>query len=98
MIVGSEVKKGDIVSAVGLLGEVVGRFVEETDTEVVLKSGRVFVPSQGESQGGFVASVGMTCRQDLNEVRLNKSLIFTVVPTHEVIEKGWIQAESGIVV
>ena len=87
----------DVVVVVSMMGEVIGRVKEETDTSITLESPRLFVPGQDASGGGFAPGVSMTGAQDLDEATFNKSVILTVIPCHEAVKKGWVEAVSSIV-
>jgi hypothetical protein len=89
--------KGEIVTVVTMMGEIVGRLQDETTEGYLLESPRLFVPAQGESSGGFAPGLSMTGVQDTKEAVINKDLVLTVVETHETVAKGWIEATSGIV-
>ena len=93
----NEMKKGDVVSVISMMGEVVGRLVEETDLTVNLADPRLFVPAREGSAGGFAPGVCMTGKQDLDEVSINRSVILCVVPSHPEIESGWREAVTGLV-
>jgi hypothetical protein len=89
--------KGEIVTVVTMMGEVVGRLKEETSKGYVLESPRLFVPAQGESSGGFAPGLCMTGAQNPEEGVINKDLTLTVILTHEGVAKGWTEAVSSIV-
>lgn len=89
--------KGEVVSIVSMMGEVVGRLKEETTDGYVIESPRLFVPSQGESSGGFAPGLSMTGAQNPDEGTINKAVILTVCKTHEQVANGWVEATSGIV-
>jgi hypothetical protein len=91
-------KKGDVVTLVTMMGEVVGRLKEENDSGYVVGSPRLFVPAPDSSAGGFAPGLSMTGKQDLSEAEINKSVVLTVIPTHHDVEAGWLQATTGIVV
>ena len=88
--------KGEVVSIVTMMGEIVGRLKEETSTGYVVESPRLFVPGD-QNQGGFAPGVSMTGKQEPNESTINKAVVLTVVQTHPDVEAGWVQATSGIV-
>ena len=90
-------KKGDIVTIVSMMGEVVGRLVEETDLSVTLSNPRLFVPAREGSAGGFAPGVCMTGQQDLDKVSINQAVVLCVVPSHADIAAGWQEATSSIV-
>ena len=90
-------KKGDVVTIVSMMGEVVGRLVEETDLTVTLADPRLFVPAREGSAGGFAPGVCMTGQQNLDEVSINRTVVLCVVPSHPEIESGWREAVTGLV-
>ena len=89
--------KNEVVTVITMMGEVVGRLKEETDSGYVLESPRLFVPAQEGSAGGFAPGLSMTGDQHPNEANVNKHLVLTVVKTHEQVAKGWQEATSSIV-
>ena len=89
--------KGEVVTVVSMMGEIVGRLKEERDNEYVIESPRMFVPAQGESGGGFAPGLSMTGKQDLDEGVINKTVVMTVLECHPEIAKAWTQATSGLV-
>jgi len=90
--------KGEVVSIVTMMGEVVGRLKEETDNGYVLESPRLFVPAQAESSGGFAPGLSMTGEQNPTSAHINKTVVMTVCKTHEQVAKGWQEATSSIIV
>ena len=89
--------KGEVVTVVTMMGEVIGRLKEETTDGYVVESPRLFVPAQGESSGGFAPGLSMTGQQDLDIATINKRVTMTVLKSHEEIARAWSQATSGIV-
>lgn len=89
--------KGEVVTIVTMMGEVVGRLKDETTDGYVVESPRLFVPAQGESGGGFAPGLCMTGTQHPNEAHINKDLTLTVCVTHPDVAKGWTEATSGLV-
>ena len=89
--------KGEVVTVVSMMGEIVGRLKDETSNGYVVESPRLFVPAQGESSGGFAPGLSMTGQQDLDEATINKEVVMTVIECHPEIAKAWTQATSGIV-
>ena len=87
----------EVVTVVSMMGEVVGRVKEENDLSITLESPRLFVPGQDAQGGGFAPGVSMTGAQDLKEATFNKSVVLTVIPCHEAVEKGWVEQTSGLV-
>jgi hypothetical protein len=90
-------KNGTVVTVVSMLGEVVGRLKGENESTITLGDPRLFVPSPEGNSGGFAPGICMTGQQNLEEIELNKTVVFTMVPCHPEIESGWRQATSGIV-
>lgn len=90
-------KNGEVVTLVTMLGEVVGRLKEETDTGYVVESPRLFVPGQ-DGKGGFAPGLSMTGKQDLSEALINKHVVLSVIPSHSEIEAGWIEVTSGLII
>ena len=90
--------KGEVVTLVTMMGEVVGRLKEETEHGYVVDSPRLFVPAPDSSAGGFAPGLSMTGKQNIDQAVINKAVTMTVVPTHHDVEAGWHQATSGIVV
>ena len=88
---------GEVVTVVTMMGEIVGRLKEETDSGYVLESPRLFVPAQEGSSGGFAPGLSMTGDQNPNSAHINKDLVMTVVVTHDQVAKGWQEATSSIV-
>ena len=88
--------KGEVVTLVSMMGEVVGRLKEETDNGYLIESPRLFVPAQSGDNGGFAPGLSMTGEQHPNEAHINKGLVIAVVKTHEGVAKGWVEATSGI--
>ena len=89
---------GNVVTVVTILGEIVGRCKAENDVSLTLESPRLFVPAQGDASGGFAPGLCMTGKVNLDEAVLNKSVLLTVVPSHQQIESGWREATSGVIV
>jgi hypothetical protein len=88
--------KGEIVTVVTMMGEVVGRLKDETTDGYVIESPRLFVPAQGESAGGFAPGLSMTGEQHPKECTINKQVTLTLVKTHQQVADGWTEATSGI--
>ena len=89
--------KGEVVTLVSMMGEVVGRLKEETTDGYVVESPRLFVPAQGDTSGGFAPGLSMTGEQNPDQATINKGLVMAVVKTHEGVAKGWTEAVSSIV-
>jgi len=89
--------KNDVVTAVTMLGEVVGKFLEEDDTTITLGDPRLFVPGQ-DGKGGFAPGLSMTGAQELSEAKINRAVCLSVIPAHPEIEAGWREITSGLIV
>ena len=89
--------KNEVVTVITMMGEIVGRLKEETETGYVVESPRLFVPAQAETSGGFAPGLSMTGDQHPNSAHINKHLVMTVVKTHEQVAKGLQEATSSIV-
>ena len=88
--------KGEVVTVLTMMGEVIGRLKEETSTGYVITNPRLFVPGE-DNRGGFAPGLSMTGEQEPSEATINRALALTVVKTHADVEAGWVQATSGIV-
>ena len=89
--------KGEVVTVLTMMGEVIGRLKEETSTGYVIDNPRLFVPGD-QNQGGFAPGLSMTGSQEPSEATINKTVTLTVLKTHPDVEAGWVQATSGIVI
>ena len=89
--------KGEVVTLVTMMGEVVGRLKEEGTNSYTITSPRLFVPAQGESSGGFAPGLSMTGEQNPSEANINRAVVLTVTKTHKQVADGWVEATSGIV-
>lgn len=86
--------KGSIVCVVTSNGDVVGRLLESNQDSLLLDTPKAFMPT--EKGMGFAPSVSMGCAE-VATARYNMSLVLTVTPAHEEIQKAWRQMTSGIV-
>ena len=89
--------KGEVVTVLTMMGEVIGRLKEETSTGYVIESPRLFVPGE-DNRGGFAPGLSMTGSQEPGQATINKAVTLTVLKTHSDVEAGWVQATSGIVI
>ena len=90
--------KGEVVTLVTMMGEIVGRLKDEDTHGYILEDPRLFVPTQGEgNQGGFAPGVSMTGKQEMGEAHFNRAVVLTCIPAHDVIEQGWREVVSGII-
>jgi len=88
--------KKDVISLITNAGEYVGRFKDESPSEITITDPKMLI--SGENGVGFARSVSITAKEDLSELTFNKSGVTFVAPSSEVIEKAFISANSGIVV
>lgn len=96
LINNSKKLEGEVVVAVTIAGEIVGRLVEKNDTTVTISDPRYFMATQ---QGaGFGPSLCMTGKPDLDQVELNTSGVLMVTAVAPEAEKAWRTAVSGLVV
>ena len=87
--------KGDIVTLVTHVGEVIGRVVEDYADNIELASPRLFVNS--EDGAGLAPGVCMTGMKDPDVGIFYKGSIVAVVETAPELKKAWQQHTSGIV-
>ena len=88
--------KNDIVTLVAVTGaEYVGKFESEGSDTFVIREPYIVTP-QGESLG-FMPTVAMSGKPELNTVTFQKTGIITVVPTADEVAKAYIKSSSGIV-
>ena len=79
--------KGEVVTLVTMMGEVVGRLKDQTDSGYVIESPRLFVPGENNA-GGFAPGLSMTGKQEPSEAIINKAVTLTVTQTHPDVEAG----------
>lgn len=87
--------KGQVVTAVTLGGEIIGRLKDETNTHIVLSDPRMFV--MGEQGTGFAMGVSLTSQQNPTVANINMQTVLTVLPCNKEVEEGWTSQTSGIV-
>lgn len=87
--------KNDIVTVLSIAGEIVGRFKEETESNVTIDYPKLFV--QTEQGAGFAPGICATADSEQNVV-INKSGILSVLKSNEETTKAWHQVNSGIVI
>ena len=87
--------KGEVVTLVTHVGEVIGRVKSEEGDNIVLESPRLFV-NQAEGSG-LAPGVCMTGVQDPSEGVFYKGSVVAVVATAEELVKAWQQQTSGII-
>lgn len=87
----------EVVTIATIMGEIVGRLKENTDSVYTLEHPRMFV--QTAEGAGYAPGITMTGDQghDLKEVSFNKSLVLAMTKTNENAKKAWIQSTSGLI-
>lgn len=89
--------KGDVVTVLTHLGEMVGRLEQVTTNTVTIKDPRLFVPDRENQGGGFAPGVSMTGVMEPTALTIQLSAIVGILPSHDDVAKGWMQTTSGIV-
>lgn len=87
--------KGEVVTLVTHVGEVIGRVSADLEDRIVLDSPRLFV-NQAEGSG-LAPGVCMTGVQDPSEGVFFKGSIVAVVATADELVKAWQTQTSGII-
>jgi hypothetical protein len=91
--------KGEIVTLVTPMGEVVGRLVFSlpmpTTSNVTLDSPRLFV--NGQDGQGFAPGICMTGEREPAQLNFNTAMVLSVAKTDKDVAKGWTEATSSIV-
>ena len=87
-------KKGDVVVAMTMAGEIVGKYVRESESGVTLEDPRTLIQGEG-GQVGFAKGVCMAGKLDPTIMHV-ASYVF-VTPVSEEFEKAYRQATSGLV-
>lgn len=88
-------KKGDVVVAMTMAGEIVGKYVSERDGAVTLEDPRTLIQGP-EGQVGFAKGVCMAGKLDPKIMSIN-SYVF-VTPVSDDFEKAYRQATSGLII
>jgi len=89
-----KINKGDTVTLVTHIGEIVGRLKTEDPNSIILSNPRLFV--QQTDGAGFAPGICMTGELEPDELTFNRESIVCMSKTNDAIEKGWISATSGI--
>jgi len=87
-------KKGDIVVAMTMAGEIIGRYVNEKDGAITLENPRTLV--QSEQGMGFAKGICVTGKLDPKIATIANYVFVTEVNAE--IESAWRQATSGLIV
>lgn len=87
-------KKGDIVVAMTMAGEIIGKYVNEKDGAITLEDPRTLLQS---AEGvGFAKGVCMSGKIDPKIITIANYVFVTEV--NDDFEKAWRQATSGLIV
>ena len=94
-------RKGDGITVVlDNMNEIVGRFVSETETEIVLSCVRVIVP-QANSQGGVGISLHPLCysseEAQKGDVTFKKNKTVTILKAMDSVDQSLRSEDTGIV-
>lgn len=87
--------KGEVVTLVTHVGEIIGRVVEDNVDSIELSDPRLFV-NQAEGSG-LAPGICMTGVTDPSGAVFYKGSIVAVVATAPELEKAWQQQTSGII-
>lgn len=87
-------KKGDIVVAMTMAGEIVGKYVHEKDGAITLEEPRTLI--QGQEGVGFAKGLCMSGKLDPKIATINNYVFVT--ECNEDFEKAWRQATSGLII
>jgi hypothetical protein len=87
--------KGEVVTLVTHVGEVIGRVASFEGDRIVLDHPRLFVNQEGGS--GLAPGICMTGVQDPKEGVFFKGSVVAVVATADELVKAWQQQTSGII-
>lgn len=86
-------KKGDIVVAMTMAGEIVGKYIKESESGVILENPRTLI--QNEEGMGFAKGLCMSGKID-PKIATISSFVF-ITECNEDFEKAWRQATSGLI-
>ena len=87
-------KKGDIVVAMTMAGEIIGKYVHEKDGAVTLEDPRVLM--QNEQGMGFAKGVCVSGKLDPRIITVANYVFIAEVS--DEFESAWRQATSGLIV
>ena len=88
--------KRDIVTVASVVGEFVGKFMEQDDTTITLEDPRMIVNTPEGM--GFARGICQTGKENPTEVTLFKTNILFVTETNEAVQSSYRQFTSGIIV
>ena len=86
-------KKGDVITAMTMAGEIVGKFVEESNGTLTLENPRTLI--QNEQGVGFARGLCMT--GELNPDQAIISNYIFLIQTEAEFEKAYREAVSGLI-
>lgn len=89
-------KKGEIVTLVTTLGEVIGKVVTSTPETVTIEKPRLFVPGD-EGKSGFAPGICMTGETEPRQLEFNLANVLTITKSHKQIADGWSSATTSLV-
>lgn len=87
-------KKGDIIVAMTMAGEIIGKFVSEKEGSVTLEHPRTLV--QSEQGMGFAKGLCVSGKMEPTLAVINNYVF--LVEANEQFESHWRQATSGIII
>jgi len=87
-------KKGDIVVAMTMAGEIVGKYVKESESGITLEDPRTLI--QSEQGMGFAKGICVTGKLDPKIATICNYVFITEV--NDDIARAWRQATSGLIV
>jgi hypothetical protein len=88
---------GKLYTAYTLMGEIVGKYVDEDEHTITLENPMLFVPATDAGSGGFSRGLCMTGELEPEQVALQRTLVLALIRTHEDIAAGYREITSGIV-
>lgn len=88
--------KGDVVTALTPVGEIIGRYKEKDNDGIILDSPRTFV--QTDQGMGFAPGICMTGEANTKEAKIYSNMIVAIVKSSDEVEKAWMQATTGLVI
>ena len=86
-------KKGDVVVAMTMAGEIIGKYVHEKESGITLEDPRTLM--QSEQGVGFAKGVCMSGKLDPKIISISQYVFVT--PVSDEFEKAYRQAVSGLV-
>ena len=87
-------KKGDVVVAMTMAGEIVGKYVRESESGITLEEPRTLI--QGEQGMGFAKGLCMSGKLDPKIATISNYVFVT--ECSDEFEKAWRQATSGLII